>query len=148
VLVTDLFQFVVKLGMVIVLAYAAVSAVGGIDPMKEQLAAIDLARAAAGEAGSVLSFVPNLGSAWMPMITFLVYISVNWWATWYPGRAGRRRLRRAADVLRQGREAFPAGDAVVQHRPLRCGPWPWILVGLASPFSIPAWRTPKPATCS
>jgi solute:Na+ symporter, SSS family len=29
--------------------------------------------------------VPDLNSAWMPMITFLVYISLNWWATWYPG---------------------------------------------------------------
>ena len=40
---------------------------------------------ATGTAGSVLSFVPDLNSAWMPMITFLVYISLNWWATWYPG---------------------------------------------------------------
>src|SRR5205807_9482088 len=23
-------------------------------------------------------------SAWMPMLTFFVYIAVNWWATWYP----------------------------------------------------------------
>src|SRR5207249_7386529 len=35
--------------------------------------------------GSVLSFVPDIGSPWMPMITFFVYIAVNWWATWYPG---------------------------------------------------------------
>src|SRR5512134_2050195 len=33
VLVTDLFQFVIKMGMVIVLAIAAVSAVGGMDAM-------------------------------------------------------------------------------------------------------------------
>ena len=30
----------------------------------------------------VLSFVPDLNSAWMPMVTFFVYISLNWWATW------------------------------------------------------------------
>src|SRR5216110_1499950 len=41
VLVTDLFQFVVKMGMVIALAIAAVRAVGGIDAMKAKLAAID-----------------------------------------------------------------------------------------------------------
>src|SRR5436190_10206048 len=40
VLVTDLFQFVVKMSMVIVLAVAAVSAVGGIDAMKSKLAEI------------------------------------------------------------------------------------------------------------
>src|SRR6266436_4432718 len=44
VLVTDLFQFVIKMSMVIVLAVAAVSAVGGIDQMKLKLAAIDVAR--------------------------------------------------------------------------------------------------------
>src|SRR5437867_3263617 len=78
VLVTDLFQFVIKMGMVIVLAVVAVHAVGGIDAMKEKLALLP------GH-GSVLSFVPDVGSAWMPLITFFVYIGVNWWATWYPG---------------------------------------------------------------
>src|SRR6266702_3299363 len=77
VLVTDLFQFVIKMGMVIVLAVVAVHAVGGIETMKAKLAS--------GGQGSVLSFVPDVGSAWMPMLTFFVYIAVNWWATWYPG---------------------------------------------------------------
>src|SRR5207237_4034668 len=81
VLVTDLFQFVIKMSMVIALAVAAVAAVGGIDRMKLSLAEIDRGRAS----GSVLSFVPDLHSAWMPMMTFLVYVSVIWWATWYPG---------------------------------------------------------------
>src|SRR5579859_4223925 len=40
VLVTDLFQFVIKMGMVTVLAVFAVRAVGGIDSMKVQLAAV------------------------------------------------------------------------------------------------------------
>src|SRR5213592_4732858 len=69
VLVTDLFQFVIKMGMVIVLAVVAVDAVGGIDAMKTKLVA-------SGRA-SVLSFVPDVGSAWMPMLTFFVYIAVN-----------------------------------------------------------------------
>ena len=74
VLVTDLFQFVIKMGMVTVLAVFAVRAVGGIDGMKTKLAAVDHARGAS-QGGSVLNFVPDLHSAWMPMITFLVYIS-------------------------------------------------------------------------
>src|SRR2546421_7324341 len=77
VLVTDRFQFVIKMSMVIALAVAAVSAVGGIDQMKLKLAEVDRARGlASGGAGSVLSFVPDLNSAWMPMLTFLVYVSV------------------------------------------------------------------------
>src|SRR6185503_648276 len=76
VLVTDLFQFVIKMGMVIVLAVVAVQAVGGIEAMKVKLAAIDQVRGATtGGQGSVLSFVPDIGSVWMPMITFFVYIA-------------------------------------------------------------------------
>src|SRR5262252_8880887 len=55
VLVTDLFQFAIKMGMVIVLAVYAVSAVGGVDAMKSKLAALDATRGG----GSVLSFVPD-----------------------------------------------------------------------------------------
>src|ERR1700720_4436796 len=55
VLVTDMFQFVIKMSMVIVLAVAAVSAVGGIDQMKLKLADAD--RAKGMPAGSLLSFV-------------------------------------------------------------------------------------------
>src|SRR5690349_8985515 len=66
VLVTDLFQFVIKMGMVIVLAVFAVRAVGGMEAMKQKLLLIDAGRAAAGAArgGSVLNFVPDLNSAW------------------------------------------------------------------------------------
>src|SRR5213593_2220635 len=77
VLVTDLFQFVIKMSMVIILAVFAVNAVGGIEAMKTKLA--DAGRSDA------LNIVPAVGSAWMPMIAFFVYIGVNWWATWYPG---------------------------------------------------------------
>src|SRR5205823_7587098 len=79
VLVTDVFQFVIKMSMVIALVVFAVQAVGGIEAMKTKLAAIDVARQAHGGQGSVLSFIPDLNSAWMPMITFLVYISMTWW---------------------------------------------------------------------
>src|SRR5579863_679604 len=85
VLVTDLFQFVIKMGMVTALAVFAVEAVGGIDGLKAKLVAVDQARGVAQGHGSVLNFIPDLNSAWMPMITFLVYISMNWWSTWYPG---------------------------------------------------------------
>jgi len=76
VLVTDMFQFVIKMSMVIILAVFAVNAVGGIEEMKTKLVA-------AGR-GDALNIVPPW-IAWMPMIAFFVYIGVNWWATWYPG---------------------------------------------------------------
>jgi len=139
VLVTDLFQFVIKMGMVIVLAVAAVSAVGGIDEMKRKLAEIDRARGlASGGAGSVLSFVPDLNSAWMPMMTFLVYISVVWWATWYPGAepgGGGYVAQRMLSAKDERHSLLATLWFNIAHFALR--PWPWILVGLASIILYP-----------
>ena len=55
VLVTDLFQFVLKMGMVILLAYLSVKAVGGMDALKMKIATMD---AASGQQGSRLDFFP------------------------------------------------------------------------------------------
>src|SRR6266487_3760181 len=139
VLVTDMFQFVIKMSMVIVLAVAAVSAVGGIDQMKFKLAEIDRARGlASGGAGSVLSFVPDLTSAWMPMLTFLVYVSVVWWATWYPGAepGGGGFVAQRMFCAKDERHSLLATLWFnIAHFALR--PWPWILVGLASIILYP-----------
>ncbi len=145
VLVTDMFQFVVKMTMVIVLAVAAVNAVGGIDQMKLKLAAIDHAKGlATGTAGSALSFVPDLNSAWMPMITFLVYISVNWWATWYPGAepgGGGYIAQRMFSAKDERNSLLATLWFNIAHYALR--PWPWILVGLASVILYPNLADPE-----
>jgi solute:Na+ symporter, SSS family len=134
VLVTDLFQFVIKMTMVIVLAVAAVRAVGGIDAMKHQLAALDRAKGlATGTAGSALSFIPDLHSAWMPMITFLVYISMNWWATWYPGAepgGGGYIAQRMFCAKDEKHSLLATLWFNIAHYAVR--PWPWVLVGLAA----------------
>lgn len=145
VLVTDLFQFVIKMTMVIVLGVAAVQAVGGIDAMKMKLAAIDQARGlATGAAGSSLSFVPDLDSAWMPMITFLVYISLNWWATWYPGAepGGGGFVAQRMFCAKDERHSLLATLWFnIAHYAIR--PWPWILVGLASVILYPGLADPE-----
>ncbi len=131
VLVTDLFQFVLKMTMIIILAFAAVHAVGGIDLMKFKLSQIN-------RAGSALSFVPDLNSAWMPMITFLVYISVNWWAVWYPGAepGGGGFVAQRMFCAKDERNSLLATLWFnIAHYALR--PWPWILVGLASIILYP-----------
>jgi Na+/proline symporter len=134
VLVTDLFQFAIKMTMVIVLAVAAVGAVGGIDAMKQQLAAIDRAKGlATGTAGSALSFVPDLNSAWMPMITFLVYISLNWWATWYPGAepgGGGYIAQRMFCAKDEKHSLLATLWFNIAHYAVR--PWPWVLAALAA----------------
>ena len=144
VLVTDLFQFVIKMGMVIVLAVYAVRAVGGIEAMKQKLALLDAARGAQADQGSVLSFVPDLHSAWMPLIAFLVYISLNWWATWYPGAepGGGGYVAQRMLCARDERHSLLATLWFnVAHYAVR--PWPWILVALASLILFPGLAKPE-----
>lgn len=145
VLVTDVFQFVVKMGMVIVLAVVAVNAVGGIDQLKGKLAAVDAARGvASGAQGSMLSFVPDVGSTYLPVITFLVYISLNWWATWYPGAepGGGGYVAQRMFCARDERHSLLATLWFnIAHYAVR--PWPWILVALASVVLYPNLADPE-----
>jgi SSS family solute:Na+ symporter len=141
VLVTDLFQFVIKMSMVIALAVFAVQAVGGMDAMKTKLLALDAAR---GNQGSVLNFIPDLNSAWMPLITFLVYISLNWWATWYPGAepgGGGYIAQRMFSARDEKNSLLATLWFNIAHYALR--PWPWILVALASLILFPGLEKPE-----
>ena len=141
VLVADLFQFVIKMTMVTVLAVVAVQAVGGMGEMKLKLAQIDVQR---GSQGSVLSFIPDLHSAWMPLITFFVYISLNWWATWYPGAepgGGGYVAQRMFSAKDEKHSLLATLWFNVAHFAIR--PWPWILVALASLILFPGLEDPE-----
>jgi len=136
VLVTDVVQFVIKMGMVIVLAVFAVNAVGGIESMKAQLVS--------SGRGEALNLIPDLHSAWMPMITFLVYISVNWWATWYPGAepgGGGYVAQRMFSAKDERHSMLATLWFNIAHYAIR--PWPWILVALASLILYPGLQDPE-----
>ncbi len=135
VLVTDLFQFVLKMGMVIVLAVYAVKAAGGMGPMVQKLQAMDAARGH----GSVLNFVPEVGSAWMPLLAFFVYIAVIWWATWYPGAepgGGGYVAQRIFSAKDERNSLLATLWFAIAHYAIR--PWPWILAALASLVLYPS----------
>jgi solute:Na+ symporter, SSS family len=134
VLVTDLFQFALKMGMVIVLAILSVKAVGGIDQMKAKIGALDAARGA----GSRLAFFPEYDSIWMPAITLFVYLAVNWWATWYPGAepgGGGYVAQRIFSAKNEKHGLLATLWFNIAHYALR--PWPWILTALASIILYP-----------
>src|SRR5712671_4044001 len=136
VLVTDMVQFVIKMGMVIALAVFAVNAVGGMAAMKAQLVT--------SGRGEALNLVPDLHSAWMPMITFLVYISLNWWATWYPGAepgGGGYVAQRMFCAKDEKHSLLATLWFNIAHYAVR--PWPWILVGLVSLVAFPGLEKPE-----
>lgn len=128
VLWTDVVQFVLKMGMVIVLAYYSVRAAGGMESLKLKLADLDQARGAtAGGSGSILSFVPDLDSPWMPLLTFCVYIGVSWWANWYPGAepgGGGYVAQRIFCAKDEKHSLWATLWFNIAHYALR--PWPWI----------------------
>jgi len=133
VLVMDLFQFVLKMGMVIALAVFAVDGIGGMSALKDGLTKIDQLRNAGGGTGSIMSFTPDLNSPWMPMITFFVYIAVNWWATWYPGAepgGGGFVAQRIFSAKNEKHSILATLWFNVAHYAIR--PWPWILVALVA----------------
>src|ERR1051326_8425055 len=134
VLVTDLVQFALKMGMVIALAYFAVRAVGGLDALKMKIAALDSAlRLGSEQGGSRLDFFPSTDSAWMPAITLFVYLGVNWWASWYPGAepgGGGYVAQRIFSARTERDGLFATLWFNIAHYAVR--PWPWILTALAS----------------
>jgi Na+/proline symporter len=130
VLVTDLFQFVLKMGMVILLAILAVHAVGGIDQLKVEITKLDVA---SGQAGSRLAFFPGWDSLWMPAIALFVCLGVNWWASWYPGAepgGGGYVAQRIFSAKDEKNGLLATLWFNIAHYALR--PWPWILTALAS----------------
>ena len=110
VLVTDLFQFVIKMGMVTVLAVFAVRAVGGIDSMKIQ----------AGRRGSRARRGARLGAQLRSRSALRLDaddhvpgLHLDELVVHLVSRRGtrRRRLHRAAHVQRERRKEFAARDA-------------------------------------
>ena len=137
VLVTDLVQFVLKMGMVIVLAFFAVRAAGGLGALETKVRALD---AAAG-GGSRLAFFPSTDSAWMPAITLFVYLGVSWWASWYPGAepgGGGYVAQRIFSARTERHGLFATLWFNIAHYAVR--PWPWILTALASLVLYPDSR--------
>jgi len=139
VLWTDLVQFVIKMSAVIILAVYAVRAVGGMDKLKAGLAAHY------GSSEAALSVLPIqrtptgiAGYAWMPLLTLFVFLSVNWWAAWYPGAepgGGGYVAQRIFSSKTERDGVLATLSFQVAHFAIR--PWPWIVTGLATVLLYP-----------
>ncbi len=149
VLWTDLFQFVLMMGIVIAVGFYAVGAVGGMDSLLARLAE---ARAAAGPgAADITAFFPDFSrgltaeALWtLPALTFLVHLSVQWWAFWYPGAepgGGGYIAQRIFSTKDERHGLLSVLWFNIAHYALR--PWPWILTGLAAVVLYPGLTSPE-----
>jgi len=149
VLWTDLFQFVLKMGIVIAVAYYGVKAVGGMQALLSKLAAL---RVAAGPGASdITAVLPDFSrgltaeALWtLPVLTFLVHLGVQWWAFWYPGAepgGGGYIAQRIFSARDERHGLLSVLWFNIAHYALR--PWPWILTALTAVVLYPGLARPE-----
>ncbi|HLW97695.1 MAG TPA: sodium:solute symporter family protein [Candidatus Acidoferrales bacterium] len=149
VLWTDVFQFVLKMAIVIAVAWYGVQAAGGMHSLLGTLAA---QRAAAGPgAGDITALLPDFsrgifGSGlWtLPVMTFAVLLCVQWWAFWYPGAepgGGGYIAQRIFSARDEKNGVLSVLWFNVAHYAVR--PWPWILAALVAAALYPNLEHPE-----
>lgn len=149
VLWTDLFQFILKMCVVIAVAWYGVRAAGGTAALLHALSRMKSASAPA--ASDITSFFPDFSrgflneSLWsIPVLTFCVYLGVQWWAWWYPGSepGGGGYVAQRILSARNERDGllsvlwFNFAQYVLRS-------WPWILAALAVVALYPNLEHPE-----
>jgi solute:Na+ symporter, SSS family len=136
VLVIDMFQFFIKMSAVIAAAYFAITLpqVGGLTGLVTKLSHMK------GPGGlNYLNILPDFSNNWdLAVAVFIIPLTVQWWAVWYPGAEPGGGSYIAQRMLASKTEKDALGGTLffnVAHYVLR--PWPWILVGLASLIVYP-----------
>ncbi len=149
VLWTDLFQFILKMSIVIAVAWYGVHAVGGMSSLLAKLAAM---RTAAGpNASDITAVLPDFshgffgnGMGTLPVLTFVVLLGVQWWAFWYPGAepgGGGYVAQRIFSARDEKNGLLSVLWFNVAHYALR--PWPWILTALVAVALYPNLAHPE-----
>ncbi len=152
VLWTDLFQFVLKMGIVIAVAAYGISAAGGISAVLAKLAAERAAvTATSSHAGNITSQFPSFGlgltaeELWtLPVIAFVVNLCVQWWSAWYPGAepgGGGYIAQRIFSTRDERHGLLSVLWFNVAHYAVR--PWPWILTALVAVALYPGLEHPE-----
>ena len=103
-----------------------------------------------GDGEQAFSFLPNftVEDPWMPLHVFLIFLLVQWWATWYPGAepgGGGYIVQRMAACKDERHTLLATLWYQIAHYCLR--PWPWLLVAFVALAMYPEVRemTQNPA---
>ncbi|MFH1851207.1 MAG: sodium:solute symporter family protein [Candidatus Neomarinimicrobiota bacterium] len=137
VVVTDFLQFIIAMTGAVVLMFYALNAVGGVGGLQAGL----IERF--GPDHFYLDFSP-IGHPKILLSTVLVWLGVQWWASWYPGAepGGGGYIAQRMFSTRNEKDAVKATLFFnIAHYALR--PWPWILVALASLILYPNLADPE-----
>lgn len=136
VLIIDMIQFFIMMSAIVAAAWFALQApgVGGLDMLITKVSAMT------GPGGlNYLNFLPDFTNNWdLAVAVFIMPITVQWWAVWYPGSepGGGSYIAQRMLASKSENDALKAVLFFnVAHYVLR--PWPWILVALASLVVFP-----------
>lgn len=131
--VTDAFQFILAMAGCIVLAIIVVNSpqIGGISGLQSKLP--EWAFNFLPVISSNTESVSYSGAFAITISTFLAFIGIQWWASWYPGAepgGGGYVAQRMMSAKDEKNSVFATLFFQVAHYCLR--PWPWIIVGLCT----------------
>lgn len=132
--ITDNIQFVVAMVGTLILAFLVVGSeeVGGMEMLTYN---VEQLRPGAtrffpviGEGGGMTATTLTLGIG-----AFLAHMTVQWWASWYPGAepgGGGYIAQRMMSAKNEKHSVYATLFFQIAHYCIR--PWPWIIVGLAA----------------
>jgi len=136
--VTDAFQFILAMAGCIILAIVVVNEpqIGGISGLQEKLP--DWAMKFTPDISSGENAASAGGVLAMTISSFLAFIGIQWWASWYPGAepgGGGYVAQRMMSAKDEKNSLFATLFFQIAHYGIR--PWPWIIVGLSALILYP-----------
>ena len=139
VVVTDFFQFILAMGMAVLLAILAVNSVGGLGVIMEKLPQIY----GADKAASMVSIIPGTDAPNLGFPIFLLYIFLLWWTVGNTD-GGAHFAQRMIAAKNEKHSFLGYLWYNVAHFCLR--PWPWIIVGMVAAVQFPGIAMKNPIT--
>jgi len=135
VVVTDAFQFFIAMAGSIILAVVVVesSQISGIAGLQAKLPAFTF------KFFPTISDASSMGGAFaLTVASFLAYVGIIWWASWYPGAepgGGGYVAQRMMSAKDEKNSLIATLFFQIAHYAIR--PWPWILVALSTLLLYP-----------
>jgi SSS family solute:Na+ symporter len=139
VVVTDFFQFILAMGMAVLLAILAVNSVGGLGVIVEKLTMIY----GANKAASMVSIIPGTDAPNLGFPIFMLYIFLLWWTVGNTD-GGAYFAQRMISAKNEKHSFLGYLWFNIAHFCLR--PWPWIIVGLVAAINFPGIANKNPLT--
>lgn len=130
VILTDLVQFAIAIFTSIFFAYYAVTELGGMSVIQEQL--IDIY--GTQKAQHLTEFLPSIDNPLLPFQIFLIYTLMQWWVRFDSDGTGyiaqRINTAKSAEDAQKGSLLFAVAFIALRT-------WPWIIIGLVSLVMFP-----------